>query len=126
DQTRRHADAGRARRRWPARGNPPACPYRCQHMTAKLKHRLFHLSMAALFLFSTAALAAEPAHITNSRAPVGTQQPPLDIYGSTDLWAMRPLINDFHRQYPRIDVRYHLLTTQDMYRNFLDAANTGT
>src|SRR5699024_8882187 len=77
-------------------------------------------------LFCTAALAAEPAHITNFPAPVGTQQPPLDIYGSTDLWAMRPLINDFHRQYPRIDVRYHLLTTQDMYRNFLDAANTGT
>jgi len=68
------------------------------------------------------AASAAPAKTTAFPAPAGTGGRTLDIYTSTDLWAMRPLIEDFQQLRPRLGIRYHQLTTQAMYRGFLAAA----
>src|SRR5699024_1197272 len=77
------------------------------------------LVLLVLLLLAATATAAKT---TAFPAPAGGSGHMLDIYSSTDLWAMRPLIEDFQKLRPRLGIRYHQLTTQAMYRGFLAAA----
>lgn len=54
-----------------------------------------------------------------ARGPIASQ---LVIHGALDLPLIAPLLEDFHRRYPQIELTYRNLSTLDVYRTFMDNA----
>lgn len=84
------------------------------------------MKLILLAILCLAATVVSAQQTTAFPAPSGTSTDTLDIYSSTDLWAMQPLVTDFQALYPRLRVRYHQLTTQALYHQALIAAQNNT
>ncbi|SDJ61324.1 ABC transporter substrate-binding protein [Billgrantia gudaonensis] len=75
-------------------------------------------SALLLALWSLAASGEETLHL---HAESGTGQTPLVIGAALDLHQARPLLEDFHRRHPHLDITYRNLTTLELHQRFLDA-----
>ncbi|MGQ4877165.1 ABC transporter substrate-binding protein [Billgrantia sp. LNSP4103-1] len=70
-----------------------------------------------LLLWSLATAAEETLHYPADTEPAT----PLVIHAALDLPQAQPLLEAFHRRYPRIELTYRNLTTLALHQRFLDA-----
>jgi two-component system sensor histidine kinase TctE len=81
--------------------------------------------MAGLLALSLLPLAA-PARTTVFGGDLTPSAPVLDIYSSTDTWAMQPVIEDFLATRPGWRVRYVERTANELHEHYLEAAGEGS
>ncbi len=65
------------------------------------------------------------AKVTVFEGPASGDGPVLDVHGSTDTWAMRPVIEDFLKIRPQLTVRYEENVANKLNERFLSAAERG-
>ncbi|MFM9269121.1 ABC transporter substrate-binding protein [Halomonas elongata] len=75
---------------------------------------------ALLLLFALLLPLAATAQVVHYPAASGTERPePLIVQGALDVANVRPLLDDFHRRHPHIELTYRNLDTLPLYRRFL-------
>lgn len=81
---------------------------------------LRHLTSALLLTWwSLTANGEETLHLPAE--PDAGQARPLVIHAALDLPQARPLLEDFHRRHPHVELTYRNLTTLELHQRFLDA-----
>jgi two-component system sensor histidine kinase TctE len=87
-----------------------------------MKKQLMSL-LALLVLIPALAQAEEAITLFAAKRPEATAI--IDVYGTTDTGAMRPLIEDFQRLQPTLAVRYYEYTTNELDQRFRAQADAG-
>nr|WP_223287299.1 hypothetical protein [Halomonas elongata] len=75
---------------------------------------------ALLLLFALLLPLTATAQVVHYPAASGTERPePLIVQGALDVANVRPLLDDFHRRHPHVELTYRNLDTLPLYRRFL-------
>lgn len=81
---------------------------------------------AAIF-YALAMLNAPPGHVSDYAKLVqqAAQEGELNLYSVTDHAKVHPVLTAFNRRYPRIRVRYHELSAEELYQRAIRESQSG-